>query len=290
MKQLNIFSVFILASLLLLFSCEKAVTNVELPKQEKKLVVYAYISPEDSLISVHVSESHPIWQPYSGGYYETVKNAHVKITGNGTEAHVPYDQNSDTYILSTSLFPIIPGAPYGLLVSTPDGKSVQASCTVPFNTNQSVGLVAVDTITEEWGGKKLRVKVRFTDIVGETNYYRVGGVWKYIDLYAPTQDTLTEEMYPKYNFEYFSDMGKDGQVFTAELVYWIYENADWMQPIGMELKLLTTDVHYYNFHKSLENYVGEDPFSEPTMVYTNMIGGLGVFAAYRLFAKNEPLK
>jgi hypothetical protein len=33
------------------------------------------------------------------------------------------------------------------------------------------------------------------------------------------------------------------------------------------------------FHQSIFNYTGDDPFSEPTQIYTNVTNGLGVFAA-----------
>jgi hypothetical protein len=49
----------------------------------------------------------------------------------------------------------------------------------------------------------------------------------------------------------------------------------------LKVYLLNTCKPYYQYHKSLENYNdGENPFAEPTPIYSNIEGGLGVFAAY----------
>jgi hypothetical protein len=45
--------------------------------------------------------------------------------------------------------------------------------------------------------------------------------------------------------------------------------------------LLNTEKSYYQYHKSLHNYNdSEIPFSEPTLLYTNIEGGLGIFTSY----------
>jgi hypothetical protein len=49
--------------------------------------------------------------------------------------------------------------------------------------------------------------------------------------------------------------------------------------MGYEVWMLNCNYDYYNFHNSLYTNQGGDPFSEPTLMYTNVEGGLGVFAA-----------
>jgi hypothetical protein len=41
-----------------------------------------------------------------------------------------------------------------------------------------------------------------------------------------------------------------------------------------------TDENYFNYHRSVTNFQDDNPFSEPTPVYTNITGGLGVFGSY----------
>jgi hypothetical protein len=49
----------------------------------------------------------------------------------------------------------------------------------------------------------------------------------------------------------------------------------------LKVYLLNTDKSYYDYHRSLGNYdSGDDPFTEPSPVFSNVNGGLGIFAAY----------
>ncbi|MEZ4800382.1 MAG: DUF4249 family protein [Flavobacteriales bacterium] len=53
---------------------------------------------------------------------------------------------------------------------------------------------------------------------------------------------------------------------------------------GSETKLKTVVVlaseEYYRFHFTAYNQYDNDPFSEPTLIYSNINGGLGIFAGY----------
>jgi hypothetical protein len=51
----------------------------------------------------------------------------------------------------------------------------------------------------------------------------------------------------------------------------------------LRIYLLSTDKPYYDFHRSAENIsLGDGPFTEPTLLYSNVSGGLGIFASYTL--------
>ncbi|MDD3875677.1 MAG: DUF4249 domain-containing protein [Bacteroidales bacterium] len=274
-------TILIITILSFLFSCEKTVTDIELPQQEPKLVVNAYISPEDTIIQVNVSLSHPIFKPYDyNDNNQSVENATVKISSNGNELIIPYNFTDYAYISSTSNFPIVEGQTYRLDVSTPDGKSVNASCTVP-KKNSSIQHLSTDTVNDEWGGKMLRIKIKFFDLQGVGNFYRVGGALDYVDLYGSITDTFSSGLSPKYNLEFFTDATNDGEDILSELNYWTYDESEWMHFTRLRIFLLSVDSHYYNFHKSLSNYQGDSPFSEPTIIYSNIEGGMGAFAAYR---------
>jgi hypothetical protein len=63
------------------------------------------------------------------------------------------------------------------------------------------------------------------------------------------------------------------------------DQQGWSGPDSAFLRiyLLSTDKPYYDFHKSLENFsLGDSPFSEPSFLYNNVNGGLGIFASYTL--------
>jgi hypothetical protein len=85
-----------------------------------------------------------------------------------------------------------------------------------------------------------------------------------------------------------NDIGLNGKKFilrTIEFQPVYLDYASWLDPDSAFLRiyLLSTDKPYYDFHKSLENYsLGDTPFAEPSFVYSNVKGGLGIFASYTL--------
>jgi Domain of unknown function (DUF4249) len=84
--------------------------------------------------------------------------------------------------------------------------------------------------------------------------------------------------------ELFSDSKNDGSLFASGIGrfpnnFSVGSSATNVK-IKIELILISCDEGYFNYHKSLENYSGNNPFSEPTLVSSNITGGLGCFGAY----------
>jgi hypothetical protein len=78
---------------------------------------------------------------------------------------------------------------------------------------------------------------------------------------------------------YFNDKGMDG--LRAKVSIEGIGLSDMTDSCFLKIYLLNTDKAYYDYQKSLEKYnSGEDPFTEPSPVYSNISGGLGIFAAY----------
>ncbi len=48
--------------------------------------------------------------------------------------------------------------------------------------------------------------------------------------------------------------------------------------------ILVTSPEYYHYHESVEKY-SEGVFREPSQIYTNINGGLGVFGAYTAYSQ-----
>ena len=97
---------------------------------------------------------------------------------------------------------------------------------------------------------------------------------------------------------YQSDMNLDGTTFSSpqgrkplENLDSYNQNTNSVKPSskavsrGIYLQLLNTDISYYEFHRSLRQQRGDTPFTEPSLVYTNVEGGLGVFAGYNQSVK-----
>ena len=261
-----LFSLFFTA--FLFNSCEKVVTNVELPQTTPKLVITSFISPNIDTLEVYISKSKPVFESQQVNN-DFITNANIIISDESASATIPYDAYNYRYMLPASSFQIIKGKSYKLSVSTPDGLSAEATCSVPAFVNNSLEIYSIDSISDS---DRTFIKYRFTDIAGQENYYRVisniDKAMVYFDDYQ-IPDIL------------ISDKNTDGNTFSfqAEIGKEIPLNI-------ISVYLLTTDKDYYNYQKSISNYSSGDPFSEPTLIYSNVNGGLGVFCGYNQFRKS----
>jgi hypothetical protein len=84
-----------------------------------------------------------------------------------------------------------------------------------------------------------------------------------------------------------NDIGLDGKKFIIRAIEFqpVYLDHPYREPDSAFLRiyLLSTDKPYYDLHKSLENpSLGDAPFTEPSFLYSNVKGGLGIFASYTL--------
>lgn len=291
-------------------ACESLITTIpesKLPKVESKLVVQCFISPQSARINVVVTESVPLFGETTESE-NVVFNAVVKISDGTKEVTIPFDTESLLYTIERAAFPIAAGKTYTLSVT--DGKrSVSAKCTVP-RKNVAVKTYTIDSsynASEFNPDTTLTVKMSWQDIVADTNYYRVRAS---VDLeYSIPAGTTVEEFREmrirnRFNFnwdetigrnDFVSDANLDGTLFTSPIgrcrlpgiivydfgndrKFTIYPKS---KIIMVTMDVYNTDVHYFKYHRSLELRRNSDnPFTEPALIYTNITGGLGCFAAY----------
>ncbi|MBU0489034.1 MAG: DUF4249 domain-containing protein [Bacteroidetes bacterium] len=283
------FYVFIILALAGLFSCEDVVENVKIPESKEKLVVQCFISPQDTVISVWVSMSVPIYNsnqnPFEG---RLLPDAIVTISCDGAFAAIPYNHDASNYQLPASTFPIVAGKEYHLTV-TRGSKEVSADCIVPVEPNTSLVVNSVDTAVGEYKDQ-IWYNVSFTDRVGTRDYYRLAGwkesVYSYCwDSIFWQHDTVIEELYIDNGTLFFSDRQTDGGSFRVKLTgYFDVFNESEISGKKTHICLLTTDRGYYLYHTSVMNFQGDNPFQEPSLVYTNVVDGLGVFAGYNQYS------
>ncbi|MGG7662885.1 DUF4249 domain-containing protein [Dyadobacter sp. BHUBP1] len=295
---------------LFLTACESLVTEVDkgnLPQVASKLVVQCFISPQAARINVVVTESVPLFaEPdLKGG---VIPNAVVKLSNGTQEAVIPFDTANQLYSVDKSALAILPGKTYFL--SVVNGiRSVKATCTVPatavvpatykIDTSYSGSLSARDT--------SLTVKYNWNDIAGQTNYYRVHAS---LDLEYSIPEELSgngqfkeKRIRNRFNFnwddtigrnDFRSDVNLDGTEFSSPIgrvnlpdplsyssndtVYISYPKS---KIISITMEVYNTDEHYFKYHRSVQTRGDSDnPFVEPSLIYTNIEGGLGCFGAY----------
>ncbi|MBD0254725.1 MAG: DUF4249 family protein, partial [Cytophagales bacterium] len=55
---------------------------------------------------------------------------------------------------------------------------------------------------------------------------------------------------------------------------------DYHDSVTLYAYLLHTDRAYFEYHRTLRANADSNPFAEPVLLYSNVEGGLGVFAAF----------
>lgn len=269
---------FLFAFFLCLFSsCEKD-ADVDLPKTEPKLVLVSFITPQDTVLKVTVTRSQPIFESYNINTTNAVADATVIMTSSTGNVQLVYDALKECYTTSAIAFPIFAGNTYTLTVTTPTGESAEATTTVPSH-NGVAGFSATMTDSLSFDGWFTQLSTHFSyqlnDYGGEENRYRFFSA-------ILLRDTITNDtIMARYSSLLFTDNNADGQQLQGSLDgnFSDYNPSSTRVVIGYDCWMFNVDRHYYQYHNSLYNYSGDDPFSEPTIIYTNVKDGLGVFAS-----------
>jgi hypothetical protein len=278
------------------FSCETLVNDVDpdrLPRSDSKLVVHGYLSPQDTVISVAVNVSTQL----IGGSLNlgnnttaSLSDATVTLSNQGKQITLPFDSKSGTYRVKANSLPIIEGQTYHLKVLR-NGESTESSCTVPQG-------VAIQSIRKDSVDSRGSVSVKdylyhivWKDPEGQANYYRVGG-YIFQTQRVQTGPNMFENMpnIQPLNFrennrsgEFISDERTDGLLLVsiAGRAYSYYSQG--VSPFTnqyVELILLSCEKTYYEYHRAVQNFDGNNPFAEPSLIPSNIKNGLGCFAAY----------
>ncbi len=275
----------LLCSCLLLFNCTKE-AKIKLPPQENKLVVTSFISPNDYNIVVTVRNANPKfnWSGFWGPQDNNITDASIFISDGITQIRVPFDSVKGLYLVPASDLPIQSGKTYYLSVSTPDGRKVTAETTVPSGT-LSLNKFEVNQSGNDTDHVNIKALISIPDLP-ETTY--ITGSFDVIT----SADSLP--YYTNNNQSYFfsaSDEFQTYQEYVKSEQIDVY-SAAYYPFIELGVTLLNSDKHFYLYHKTvrLAQGSGDNPFSDPVMVYSNINGGLGCFGSYVRSLYNKQIR
>lgn len=258
-----------------LAACEKE-ANIKLPDTQPKLSVSCFISDSTDIIKATVYWSKPVFNN-TDTLPEYPSNLTVTISGNGQTDTLLYNTEWSTYELSTDDFPLNAGVEYTLRVQAPNGETARAKTIIPTQkaiiADKSVSFTSsvdqYNNIVETY-----RYRITLNDISANEEFYRI---MYYNDYFIP--DVPDE-------FNVASNMGElfvsdnnlvDGKIYTDNEVKFYGTSANISARYAY---VIHGSEEYYRFHKSLSNYGYDNPFAEPTIVFSNVENGLGVFAGF----------
>ncbi|CCH00530.1 hypothetical protein FAES_2521 [Fibrella aestuarina BUZ 2] len=283
----------------------------ELPGEPEKIVVYGYISPQDTILSVRVGRSKPVLGDGAEAVPFNINNATVSINNGTQTVRLTYNSTDQVYRVKASTLPIRAGQTYTLDVSTPDGKRVTAQANVPKPI--AIQSVRIDSSIVDAGTawkKSYLMTISWQDPVGEENFYRYGGTfnWNPNQAYPingqpkPSPVTLRTIPFQRENTtgNLVTDKNQDGVVLSSQSSSEIVNvslddkvpNAQ-TQVAKIRLgsvypgatvtaQLLHLDKLYYRYANAVINQRRnrDNPFAEPVLIPTNIVGGLGCFVGY----------
>ncbi len=254
-----------------MISCEKEIV-IEVPDNDPKLVINSYLSPGMDVI-VDVTASIPLYTE-STGDIQSITTASVRISTDQTNwQFVPFDLVEKKYVLSKAVFSIAEGGTYYIEVSAAGFKTAKGTAYIPIYQPVSPILVSLDTISYDYGSH-LEARFKFVDIPNQSNYYAVKAFTK-INANWSELNLMDEKPWV------FSDKNQDGREISLNFSEDFHMVCD-----SVKFVLYQTTEAFYRYEYSLFYYTPDNPFTEPTPVYTNITNGLG---AINGFSKREYL-
>lgn len=283
MKNIIVFSFLVI----LLFSACKddffnEVVNVEIPEHTPALAVTSNISSADTILWVYVSTSIGILDTAS---LETIEDAEVEIYKDGSFFMDLEHERDGLYTRSLSQAFGNDESVYELKVSKSGFETVMAEQQMPDEVSISEITFEEDGTINDEGERVDEVVISFQDERGKANFYRVfteieitnsNGTFSY-EIFLNSNDPSIMKVD---NNLYFSDAFFDGENYDLRLWEYNLDNTDDMDEVKIKARLISLTLEKYYWETSLENADNSNgnPFAEPTVIFSNIENGYGIFS------------
>lgn len=288
---------FILFSMIMLVSCEDyfvtEVDEIDMVGSEPQLVVYSYISPQDTILKVRVYRSKP-YMMNPDNIEEVNEKAHVYMAvKGGSYKEFSYHNDLKCFVLPAEELEVLPDHYYQLKVVSFEGEEIKAECYIPVYQVENVVFEPPVSTVDSFGYGQTNFSWKmYLPSVQSQLYYRVDA---FIDSYCVFEDSILGPYLNKGYFEQGEQIfaSQNQSAFSFRNVIFIdnfYQggfDGNGSIPVfridSIFVEILQTDYGFYRFHQSVNDYgnaEGSFPFAESVHIYSNIEGGLGVFGGY----------
>jgi len=277
--------IYFISILIIAFSCTKDI-EIELPEAEEKIVVEGWIEQNQYPIVVLTTNS-----PYFDKFDSTalmdmfITEAKVIVSDGTTTEHLAFTinfqnlENADwpmVYFVGDTLKGEI-GKTYTLSIEA-EGKTLTAFTTIPQIIESDSLWFKVDEGQDSlgylWG--------LYSDDPNTNSYFRFFTKRLGRDnVYTPTYGSIVEDKFFSGDTLEFSLVRGIGS-YTAADAYDDDELGYYKIGDTVVFRLTTIDQAHYNFWRTAEQEImmGQNPFSSPVQIRSNIEGGLGVWGGY----------
>lgn len=297
--------IFIIASLFLLFACERTV-HIEIPQKEPRLVINGLLQKND-LFTLSVGKSRGILasddNQVSLAEQYVVKNAVPVIFENGVAIDTLVYQPADFIYKTIHNKTVKDGFSYTIRINAPGYKAVDAGSFLPSQSVITELRRIQNSRTNSQGEDVDEITIKINDPAGERNFYLVQ-VWgasygspfgnKIYCVSTTDKDVEqigdnTDPRDPDNCFGGSSILMRDNNFNGAEKLLKLFVVSSYLQEYADPLTLrtyrpyikvfrITEDEFKYIKSYNAYYYSGDNPFAEPANVYSNIKNGYGIFS------------
>jgi hypothetical protein len=288
-----------ISCLLVIISCENEL-DIPLDNNAKKLTLNVELSPYDKAKAL-VSLTN---QPLEAANYPIPKDAIVELYEEGKFIEFlqynPEDTSRINGIYEGTLVPQ-PGLNYQIKVNKTGFNAIEASDQMPPQI-QVKDLVLAKYPQVYTDGKKAQITFTFDDPALQNNYYQLfvyyffkvktesdgedSIAYNYIFNLDKTINIASPQMVDYSNGILFSDENFDGTTARLQLTFDAEPLENYRDPkyrqaaIFFELRAISQNNYQYRRTLTLSRRKNNDGFSEPVLVWNNILNGLGIMCSY----------
>lgn len=270
----------------LIISCTRPI-EIDLPNVPPKLTVNSFVGVGDSIfVYVNLSESKSSGYNLDTGFIvlDTAIITIIDALGNTVEFEETYWKGGEY-----RGFELLENrGEVNIKIETDDYGTATATAFIPIKT-------VIDTVfykdsttifNDEYYGE---IRLKFQDNPNAVNYYAVE-LFEYLDfrntweIRSPsrlTSDNLI--LFNNFGTIFFNDETINGQNYTLKLAYDDGRFRSWKSnETRLKVILYTIDFPYFKYTQDLVKAFSnqDNPFAEPTIIYSNINNGIGIFGAY----------
>ncbi len=288
-----------LFAVFLFLSCEKVIEAKDLPEQDSRIVLNSLLFSED-LITANITASRGI---LSNKAFKDLDKAVCQVFENDAYLGNLINIQNGNF---TSFFTAKVNNKYRLIVSASGYSSVTATTIIPPSVKYT-NLERYDTLnynyrlnqyspTEKSVGGTSKFKLKILDDLSAKNFYSIKPIVILTDSLGNTiendgygylyiKNNNDENSYEPSSFE-MDDLTKvnGNQMpldFDVTFYYNIPENLKSIR-VYLEVSNLTEEYYKYKITLKKQAEAGGGFFSEPVLVYSNVINGLGILGGSSL--------
>gem|GEM_PF-2758652 len=245
-------------------------------------------------LGVLISESRSVLDTSS---FKVVEDADISLVSNGgLDVSFRFDDNSGYHFPTNAnasdfqRISVEENTEYQLIVDMPGEDRVTAICeTKTFGKVNNINLIR-DDIDGGDGSTLDRVQINIDDPTGE-NFYYLNVFYEREQFSVGERSTFLNRGYLySYNSifddspELFTDELFDGKTETLEFWSERYERQDLGEISRVIVFLWSLSKEEYDFRRSVDanNEAQDNPFAEPSIVFSNIENGVGIFSMSKI--------